>query len=75
MYTIEGVIERLQKLKDGDYTIRWEVYPDLDYFETISGEGIETIKNIYTITLEDNKVMTRKYRNENGIKIYEGEDN
>lgn len=70
MLKIRDVIDKLQKLNEDEYTISVEVEPIVECMENLIGNGIETIKYRYTITLESQEV-TRRYTKKNGIKEYE----
>lgn len=69
MLKIKKIIEKLQELNDDDYTVEMEVEPIINCIENINGDGWETTKYRYTITLESTEV-TRKYKNKYGIKEY-----
>ena len=66
---IKDIINKLKKLDENDYTIGFEVEPVVDCFEDLFGNGIETIKYIYTITMTSSEI-SRRYKNHNGIKEY-----
>ena len=69
MLKIKDIIEKLQELNDDEYTITMEIEPIIDCYENIAGDGIETIKYRYTITLESQE-KSRRYKNKYGIKEY-----
>lgn len=66
---IKDIIEKLQELNNEEYIVNMEVEPIIDCYETLDGNGIETIKYRYIIILES-KEKNRKYKNNNGIREY-----
>ena len=66
---IKDIIKRLQELDDKEYIVEMEVEPIVSCIEQLNGIGWETTKYRYTITLES-KEITRKYKNEYGLKKY-----
>ena len=66
---IKDIIEKLQQLKEKDYTVHLEINPEVSRCEGISGKGIETRKYIYTITLVGKETHI-EYKNKGGIIEY-----
>lgn len=69
MIKIKDIIEKLQELNEEEYIASMEIEPIVTRLENISGDGIETIKYRYTITLEGQE-ETRKYKNKYGMIEY-----
>lgn len=70
MLKIRDVIDKLQELNEEEYIIDFQAEPIVECMENLLGNGIETIKYRYTITLESQEA-TRRYTKKNGIKEYE----
>ena len=65
----EDIIERLKVLDEKECYFDFEIEPNVERFENLNGEGLETISYTYTITITT-KPKSRKYKNNYGIIKY-----
>lgn len=70
MLKVEDIINKLQELKNDDYFIEFNVEPEINRFENITGKGVEEVRYTFEIILKQKEPYIRKYQNNRGIIEY-----